>query len=66
VQLVEDKTTGTWSATAQLPTSGQPWVEGRAKVVVQVLGEIELAKAEQNLVAFVKDVEHGTAGQAVS
>jgi hypothetical protein len=66
VKLVEDKTTGMWSATAQLPMSGQPWVEGRAKVVVQVLGEIEVAKAEQNLVAFVKDVEHGTAGQAVS
>ncbi len=60
VKLVEDK------ATAQLPTSGQPWVDGRAKVVVEILGEIELAKAEQNLVAFVKDVEHGTAGQAVS
>ena len=66
VKLVEDETTGMWSATAQLPTSGQPWMEGRAKVVVEVLEEIEIAKAEQNLIAFVKDVEHGTAGQAVS
>lgn len=66
VQLIEDKTNGMWSATAKLPTSGQPWVEGRVKVVIEVLGEVEIAEAEQNLVAFVKAAEHGGTGQAVS
>jgi SOS-response transcriptional repressor LexA len=64
--LAEDKSTGRWSPTPQLPASGQAWVEGRARVVASLLRDIELAKAEQNLVAFVKDIEHGAAGQAVS
>src|SRR5262249_37579964 len=57
--LTEDKTTGLWSPNVQLPASGQSWVEGRAHVAVALLREIELAKAEQNLAALVKDIEHG-------
>lgn len=64
--LVEDRSARAWAASDRLPPSGQAWMEGRAAVAVRLVVDIDAAKAEQNLVAFVKDVERGTAGKSVS
>lgn len=65
--LVEDARSGQWSAgPALLPSSGQPWMEGRAGIAAGLLTEIDLTTLQQNLVAFVRSVEDGTASQAAS
>ncbi len=65
--LVEDRGSGRWSAGIQLPqTSGQNWIEGRASVAVRLLADIDLVSVEQNLAAFIRSVQDGTASRAVS
>jgi hypothetical protein len=64
--LVADRAGRTWAAGPRLPASGQDWIEGRAAMAVRLLDTIEVAQAEQNLVAFVREVEHAAAGSAVS
>lgn len=64
--LREDPASGNWLVRPGLPSSGEAWVEGRARVAVAVLDRIDQAEAEQNLVAFLQRVEHGQAGAAVS
>lgn len=64
--LVEDRNTGDWSPTPQLLVSGQPWIEGRTRVIASLLHEVDIARAEQNLVMFVKDIEDAATGQAIS
>ena len=64
-RLAVEEVSGMWSA-ERLEESGLPWIRGRAKTAVAVLREIEIAKAEQNLVAFVRELEHGKAGRSAS
>ena len=65
--IVIDTVTGKWSAGSPLPkSSGESWVEGRARVAIGLLAGIEMVAAEQNLVAFMKRVEHAQTGKSVS
>lgn len=65
--VVVDATSGNWSPGPNLPpSSGQEWIIGRASIAVELLDRVELTAAEQNLIAFIRSVEDGSASRAVS
>ncbi|NKB59544.1 MAG: hypothetical protein GKS00_24760 [Alphaproteobacteria bacterium] len=67
VDALIESIAGDWSIGANFPeSSGQDWMMGRMSMIASLLIFVDMAQAEQNIVAFIRSVEDGTASRVIS